>query len=440
MFPQAFSFFFIASCLCISYWKYRNVFHPHFVFTLMWIYLLPLGAIVQPEPAEDLVRIHGAKLELLKNYNYLIHGYLGSLFFLTLLAARQGPSLDFSRMKGSIVQFRKIAPNIGLFGLVILGAQFLRQLSASDWSMDAWLGFTFGARFGRPWMGQYVGGSEFIYTFLGALFPISGVALAFAVNFARQWFKLLFFGGLMFLLLMQVGDGARTPMALTVITFAGCWWVSRSGAARYIGATFAVSLFILLVSLMARFRGEGLSTMDGMKDLSTIEYHQDDNYFRLLNTMLVAESGQDENWDASTFITAALVNPVPRFLWPAKPLLEQDFYGSWKWSHVTITYIGEWTAMFGISMGLFVSLVFACGVFALLQLAYKRFRKPGGLILYIGLVFYLYMVCRSIYNIGMFTIFITGVLLIYFYLSKKSASISKPVASRMRPRRIQGAF
>lgn len=409
--------FFCIALPIISYLKFRSVLHPHVIFTVSWIYLLPLGPVVNAEPSNDIERLWNASNESLLE----IHGIM-SVFFVLLYATTFFYASYKDRLnKQPNISFKSYASGaklIGSFGVALLFTQLLRQLGSSDWSFDLWLHYLLGPRFGRPWMGAYIGGGEFFFTLLGNLFPIAGILLAYSTVFTKSNYKWLFFVCMLFQLFILVGNGSRTPMALTCLCFGVFWWLSKKGIERYIGATLSLATVIFLISLMSQFRHEGISSMQSAADVTNIEYKQDDNYYRLMNVFLVENDGNVARWSAKHFIGSAIVNPIPRFFWPGKPLLEQSFYGEWKAFYVTITFVGEFIAMFGISMGITISLVVGFGFYCLLQTTYTCIKNQGGIIFYLGTAFYIYSVMRSITNLGMNMVFFTAIIALYLYLNK----------------------
>jgi oligosaccharide repeat unit polymerase len=397
--------------------------------------MLPLGAILSPEPAVDLELIHMANKDQLTSIHYLLHFYLAVVFISTFLICKNNKTrsnFSFQKIKRDL-SFK--AHWIACFGALLLIGQFARQLGAAGWSLTSWLDFNLGPRFGRPWDGQLVGGGEFIFTFLSSLFPLAGIALAFGINFQKDNYRYFYIPAYLMVLFMQVCDGSRTPMALSLLSFGAMWWISKQNAIRYLGVACTLALFVFLVSLMISFRQEGLVNLGENKDLGTIEYHQDDNYFRLVNVILVEDSGMARHWNPFTFFTAALLNPIPRFFWPGKPLLDQEFYGYWKWSFVTISYLGEWIAMFGKWFGISMGLVYACANFVILDKLYTRLARPGGLIIYIAFAFYLYMTGRSIFNIGMYAPFIGVLFFVVWFFLRRNHSAKINLGSRRKFRR-----
>ncbi len=422
--PEAFLWICIL-CPLVSYLTFKDPLHPHFVFTLCWVYLLPLGPVVNPEPADDLISLAGCDGKTLSGIHDLATLFMVALFVATwLLARRTGGSLPGSMngsdaVKKALSGFSKWVAPTGAIGAATLIVQILLQISKSAWSPALWFKFLIGPRFERPWAGSYIGGTEYIQSLVGNLFPMSGVLLGYASIFGSRRMRPVFLILWLFHLFMLVGDGSRTPMVLSLLSWGMFWWISKNGWMRLTGAAAAVAGAVALISVMSQFRQEGIARMAGAPKDSKVEYRQDDNYFRLVHVILTDRVQTAPRWSARTFVGAALVNPIPRYFWPGKPLIEQNFYGDWKLFYVTITFLGECVAMFGETLGLAAAFTMALGLQQILLKIFPVVRKPGGVILYLATGFYIYSIMRSITNVGMNMIFFASVVAFYLILNRK---------------------
>lgn len=427
--PEAFIWICIL-CPLVSYLTFRDPLHPHFVFTLCWVYLIPLGPVVNPEPADDLISLAGCDDKVLSGIHDLTAFFMAALFLTTWALARragpanQGTANGSNAVRKALAGFSKWVAPAGLIGAVTLVVQVLLQLSKSAWSPTLWFRFLIGPRFERPWAGSYIGGTEYIQSLVGNLFPMSGVLLGYASIFAARRFRPVFLTLWLFHLFMLVGDGSRTPMVLSLLSWGMFWWISKRGVIRLGGAAASVAGAVALISLMSEFRQEGIARIAGQGNGGKVEYRQDDNYFRLVHVILTDRDRTAPNWSAPTFVGAAVVNPVPRYFWPGKPLLEQNFYGDWKLFYVTITFLGECVAMFGESLGLLTAFALAVVFQMVLLKLFPVIRKPGGVILYLATAFYLYSIMRSITNLGMNMIFFASVVGFYLWLNRNVGSAS----------------
>lgn len=423
--PEAFLWICIL-CPLVSYLTFKDPLHPHFVFTLCWVYLLPLGPVVNPDPVDDMLSLAGCDGKILAGIHQLATFFMVGLFLTTYaLARRPGVALrggmnGSDAVKKALAGFSRWVTPAGMIGAATLLVQLTLQLSKSAWSPGLWYGFLIGPRFERPWAGSYIGGTEYIQSLVGNLFPMSGVLLGYAAIFGSARFRPAFLILWLFHLFMLVGDGSRTPMVLSLLSWGMFWWISRRGVIRVAGAAAALAGAVVLISVMSRFRQEGISQIAGAGSEDRVEYRQDDNYFRLVHVILTDRDEAAPHWSARTFVGAAVVNPVPRYFWPGKPLIEQSFYGEWKLFYVTITFMGECVAMLGETIGLAAAFLAALGFHEVLLRLFAVVRRPGGVILYLATAFYLYSIMRSITNLGMNMIFFASVVVFFLALNRKT--------------------
>lgn len=413
-------------CPLLSYWTFKDPLHPHFVFTMCWVYLLPLGPVVNPEPVDDLISLVGCDEKVMSGIHLLATMFFVALFAATYAIARNRSCSQRQRIAGTAAvklalgQFSKWVKPAGFLGATTLVVQILLQLSKSGWSPLLWIHYLLGPRFDRPWAGSYIGGTEYIQTLVGNLFPSSGILLGYASVFGPRNLRPPFTAMWLVHLLILVGDGSRTPMVLSLVCWGMFWWIARTGLTRIVGVSASLAAAVFLIMVMIQFRQDGISKFASGGSDKKMEYRQDDNYFRLVHVILTDRDRTAPRWSAKTFIGAAVVNPIPRYFWPEKPLLEQSFYGDWKLFYVTITFVGECVAMFGEMAGLIAAFCAATLFYLCLEWIYPMVRRPGGLILYLASSFYLYSVMRSITNLGMNMVFLVSVVGFYLILNRNT--------------------
>jgi hypothetical protein len=171
----------------------------------------------------------------------------------------------------------------------------------------------------------------------------------------------------------------------------------------------------LILSLMYGFRSVGY--LDASDDVQyELAYHQDNNYYRAVNAMHLAAT-TSERWDPIPFAVATVVNPIPRAIWSSKPALLADYYGNYKTEWQTISFIGELIAMFGLVGGIVASVTFGVLVYWLIAASLFALRWPAGIILYMILVLYAYMVMRSILNLSQYVYLPAFALFVFWVMS-----------------------
>jgi hypothetical protein len=415
----------ILSLLCplLSYVRFRNLLHPHFVFTISWLFLLPLGAVTTPTPPLGLSSANLSSPENLK-YNLDIIGFLLVLFLLTMFIT---PRPATGRRAMSILRNIVCSPNYGVtiaaLGLSILFVEFGLQLYSCEWQLGDWLAYSLGPRGGGPWQPGSVGGSDFIFALVGTIFSQTcPVLLPLAVGKTRGILRICTGIGVALLLFITITIGAREPVALTILLLLVVWHYRISSAfVKFIGEGLLLVSFVVVTAVMVTYRANGLRTIKYDAGDTTIRYSQDDNYFRLVHALQLADENLAPSWNANYFIAATLLNPVPRYFWPEKPLLSQDFYGAWKPYYVTISFVGECIAMFGTAVGLSAALLIGLVYYGALRWSYSHLGRQFGVVLYICAATYVYSAERSIQNLGIFAPFIGFILLLFFFLQRRSA-------------------
>src|SRR5262249_33902240 len=138
-------------------------------------------------------------------------------------------------------------------------------------------------------------------------------------------------------LAILVSDGSRTPVVISLS--AACIFIMLTdwnGLAKIIGCGGIGFAGAVVLSLMVHFcaigfSAEAVAQVD--RELGLI-YHQDDSYYRALYAFSYAERGLG-SWDPFFFVYAILANPVPRYFWLDKPMLDEQFYGGYKLHWVT---------------------------------------------------------------------------------------------------------
>jgi len=131
-------------------------------------------------------------------------------------------------------------------------------------------------------------------------------------------------------------------------------------------------------------------------------YHQDDNFYRSIDTMHHSAETNEKHWNAIEFYYSIIVNPIPRSFWTDKPALDEKFYGNFKLWWTTIFFIGEFAAMFGPIGALILSPLYLLSLYFVLYKSARLLNKPFGLGAYIMVCLYVYMSMRSMLNLTHF--------------------------------------
>jgi oligosaccharide repeat unit polymerase len=286
----------------------------------------------------------------------------------------------------------------------ILGLEVFKRVYTSGWSVTAAIINSLAPRGMTPWGsgGSNLGGDNFIFQIVAIVLPFSGLLLAFLLS--RQRGLVRFVNGFAYLavLLLLVSNGSRTPVVATLLGLV-LFMIYRpiSTMRKVMIVTAVATITALILSAMVLFRSEGYLNAFEKDESYEVKYHQDNNYFRAVRALEIA-STSSERWDPFTFWATTAVNPIPRTFWPGKPALLQDFWGNYKTEWQTISFVGELAAMFGPVAGSFLAVLTGWLVFVFMRVATRTLRWPGGLIVYMILILYGYMVFRSLMNVVLY--------------------------------------
>ncbi len=294
---------------------------------------------------------------------------------------------------------RRVAA-IALFSLTIIAIEIAKRLYYSDWSISNAIIYTFGSRFGKPWLSSEgaLGDEKFIYALVGILLPLAAITAGSLVLTTRGLQRI----ALVFLYLISLallfGDGSRTSVIFVIsVPLLIFLYQRRTPTQKVFAFCFALALAGLSTSMMITNRDYGY--LEDSRDYKlSLVYHQDDSYYRAIRAMYIADT-TSERWDAPRFLLSATLNFIPRALWPGKPYVLGDFFGSYKEHYVTISFIGELVAMFGVGAGSGIAVVFAVILYRLLARIYTGITGVEQFILYFLMLLWIYMIMRNLLNI-----------------------------------------
>lgn len=380
--------------MLFSWRRAGNMLHPHFMFTTMLVVFMSDFLIRgYDDPNIDLIR-----------YEDLIWYQLATLSsFLTIVWVTSTIYDD-----QEIVLFKKNlsiddipAPAKQLvfwLATFVLAMELFKRLSSTDWDAVEVYKQMLGPRGQRDWdvLGEEGRGNA-LFQLLGMLGPISATIYAYLLIVGKgpqRFFSLVLFATLIFIL---VTDGSRTAVVLPVAAlgmFQLIYGRTLLGKAGMIA--FSVALLAYLTSLMYNFRSSGFAANTATDQ--TLVYHQDDSLYRAWAAYDYAEMST-YRWDAIQWYTTILANPIPRSIWPGKPLVTAEFYGGFKLDYVTNLFYGEHAAMFGALGGTIFSTAFAILLYRAFYASKRLLLLPMGLSTYVLIALYMYMVMRSTFNL-----------------------------------------
>lgn len=290
-------------------------------------------------------------------------------------------------------------------GSTILIAEILKRLLYTKWSFLEMVELSFGPRFGRPWdqAGSF-GGNNYLESLIGILAPFAGFAAAVALICGKvRILRVVALCSWLISVALAVGNGSRT-IAIVILMMPA---LMQIGAAHTRKEKFRAVLTTLLFLTVGAYissiiyRGRDVGIGNNAYAVEALSYHQDNSYYLALKAAYIATT-TDERWDALTFLGASTLNFIPRAIWPGKPTVSYDFWGSYKEFFVTNTFVGESFAMFGAPAGSVFAILVGCLLVNLLTWMYRRIRGPSEMLQYLVVALYVYMVMRSMLNITQF--------------------------------------
>ena len=407
--------------LLFSWSRSRGILHPHFMFCTM-LFILASDFMIRGMDDQNLQGIMEGNLV---RYQLATLATMIGLGLSTAIVRRPyelGAQITQPEMRVS----KNTARLLVLVAITVLMIHAAFRLSAVEWSFQTLIDQMLGPRDTRIWDQVRADGTRSaVYQLLSGLYPLAAIACAF-VLFSRHTGLALVAGLFLTLsLFVLVTDGSRTPAIIPMASLAIFGLMSlRSFVAKALLVSGVVVLILITTSAMILFRASGL---EGSNSSFALTYHQDDNLYRLWAACAYADFS-NYRWDPLYFFYYVISNPVPRVLWPDKPLLDENFYAGFKLWWVTTSFMGEWVSMFGSWIGFVVSFLFGNLLYRGFYFAQRLLTMPLGLAAYLLVALYVYMAMRSMPNLTIF-IYAPAAALILVYFARRRKSATPPVAA-----------
>jgi oligosaccharide repeat unit polymerase len=386
----------------VSLATFRRLLHPHVVLTCMLLALFTSDFLVRGYAPETVGEIPRSDIEY---YQLILLVVLTTIWATTYLIA-----LNYCPVAPLGIREPRAGTRSHTILLIlasfILALELVKRLATSGWSLEQAIALSLLAYGQAPWKSAAgptgnLGDETFILVFVGMVLPVSGMIYGYLWAIekgAKRWLCAFGFMAVIGLLMLS---GTRFPVVLLLFSL-GFFIFRRMETKHYrailvVGSLFVVAAF--MTSAMYLYRAHGFQELlEGGTEFELV-YHQDDNHFQILSTMHVASSSS-ERWDPLIFATAIATHPVPRALWPEKPALLQDFWGGYKNEWTTVTFLGELIAMFGVFGGAVAAIVLGNLAMLLLIALAAVLGRPGGAVVYMLGIGYLYLCLRSMLNIS----------------------------------------
>jgi oligosaccharide repeat unit polymerase len=387
--------------LAWSWFTFRDELHPQFLTTVALFVMFFLNFITTGYEDVAIVGVPGGEMP---GYQATIMFVCVAIVALSMLISRLFP-LPADRSRAAVIA-RSTSHSERAFLLyasiawAIVLVEILKRLYLSGWSVPSAVIYSLAPRGMTPWGGQgsNLGNENFFYNIVKIVLPFAGLLLAYLIAHQKGMKRTISSVGFGVVMLLMITYGSRTPVVASLVGLALFLLYRPVSRIRKIVTTTGIfALTAVIVTTMFLFRSYGfLGAYEAGLEYEA-KYHQDNNYYSTLRALHIASS-TSERLEPVKFAVTTAVNPIPRAFWPGKPALQADYFGNYKQEWETISFLGEWTAMFGPGAGPLLAVLCGVLIFLFMRESTRTLRWPGGLIVYMILILYSYMVMRSMQN------------------------------------------
>ncbi len=415
---------FVVGALMFSWRRSRHFLHPHFLFTGMLVFFL-LDFLMRGYDDPNIEYIPESDLLI---YQLMILSILTIIVFATsfvkypLIESYLHFASNFSNLKLKSNARRPIF----LVSFVILGAELYKRLYIVDWSLDEVIRQSLGPRGDRDWTLEIFAGN-YLFAIITILLPIAAVAAAYLFATGQRAGRVVALALFVLVVAILVTDGSRTPVAISFFSLGLLWMLRYRSLVRRAGIMgLAMGVMIGAFAIMYTYRSSGYIDQNNvwMENELVGSTHQDDNYYRAIYAYDYADR-TGKRWDPLFFFLAIASNPIPRAIWPGKPLMDEKFYNGFKLDYVTNSFLGETVAMTGASLSVVFAPLLGFLGYLILFNSLRILRMPLGLAVYLIVALYVYMVIRSMPNAVAFAYLPAAAVAITLALDRRQKSLMR---------------
>jgi hypothetical protein len=388
----------LGAMLAISWIRSRHYLHPHFMFTLM-LCITPSDFLVR---GYDDYNLYGIPLNTLYGYQFIVLFILLTTVVLTAFVRSAVLEHTLHTVIHNVDRPppRRIRYLIAAVAAGLLVAELVKRLMTVDWSFDTVIFQSMMPRGQRDWdQLQYQG--NFIFAIIAILLPAAGIGFAYLSTSSKAIGRVVSLMLTLIVVVILTTNGSRTYVGIVLAALCFFWMRLRRGLAwrasvLAVGALLVVTIF----SSMYQFRGTGYHSelrVVNEREFAFV-YHQDDNYYRTLYSYDWADRTA-KKLDPLYFFYAIAVNPMPRALWPEKPILDMAFFGTSREDGATTWYLGEIVAMFGVELSFILGPLIGLMLYLAMYNSQRLLRYPFGIACYLLMTLYIYMCLRSLMDL-----------------------------------------
>lgn len=332
-------------------------------------------------------------------YQLIVLLILTMVVFSTALVNSPRLEGNFRHAKITINLSQKSRRILYIAAFSLLMFDVTKRLSAVEWSLNEVIRQSLLPRGTSDWA-LAANSGNFLFSITTILLPLAAVVFAYLITSTHGLQKFILFLLFGFTLILLITNGSRTPVAVSLGALA-LFAVRQQRSLGIRIVTLVVMVGMLAMTLSAMYLNRASGYLSGGDNNLSLTYHQDDSYYRALYAYAHADRSA-ESWDPVVFFTTIAVNPVPRALWPNKPVLSSEFYGGFKLDYVTNLFLGEMVAMTGVNLSILVSPAVGFTLYLIMFNAQRLLILPMGIVAYLILGLYTYMSMRSLQNIMQF--------------------------------------
>jgi hypothetical protein len=311
--------------------------------------------------------------------------------------------------------------------LLIFSAEMIRRLAFVGWDLGYLIDQTLVARsgpvaFGRGRFGDW----KVVLEPFSWLFHYIPALTAFAWDSVRTPVRRAMMVGCSIVVLMTLFfGGSRGVFAMPVITVIAYRILATPARRRkrwlivLILSSFALAP---LMDLMVRYRSVGWQnqqiTFEGVA-YNPVNAHRDTNFESLAKMMdAVAVYGHRS---ALEFYYFMIISPVPRFIWPSKPYMSQEYLGKYRAYYASMTSVGDMYMYGGLLHVVIGALVFGWALRTFDRFFAAAIRVREWLFVYLVGIWVALLSLRALWAVVVHTEWLVALLGVLFVIGGRRA-------------------
>jgi hypothetical protein len=389
----------------------------------MIVYMWMSDFIMRGSDVPELFRYQGT--QLVAPMQILILLFVIVLYALTFLIATQ---FEVKQAIAS-VKNERIDQRLALLPVAVLIVDLIIRFHTSHYDISTVIEYSFGKRYSSPWQAEMDNATTIgtIYRFISELSKLSGLAFAYFLFRSHGPWRVLVVIGFLVSFSLLVGLGSRTPVALSlgaVVVMALLNLRSVVAKGLIVAGVSALAVLTFSAQYLTRSAGGIASIFDRSSGAQySVVYHQDNNFYLSIRSLIIA-TYEDYRWDWIQYFKLILSQPIPRAIYTGKPLMTDNFVGPFGKTYLTFSIVGDGVALFGVVGGIVYALILGVALFILMLNATRALKYQLGIMLYLSVALYVYMVLRSSMNLTFF-MYLPLAMAGFFWAANRRGSVQR---------------